>query len=89
MKKYGCPIFLVDLPADLQAESNKLPACGRPRELAEIPLELIDIFLRVQVRELPKKELTRLTPGQVKYLRGIFDYNRFKNSLPLRFQPRG
>lgn len=73
------------VPSAITASSRRAdPACGRPKELAEIPLELIDIFLRVQVKELPRKELAKLTPAQVEYLKGIFDYNRFKDNLPLR-----
>ena len=60
------------------------PNCGRPAELAEIPLELIDVYLRVREGELPAAERARLTPAQVAYLHHVREQNAFKRALPTR-----
>lgn len=59
------------------------PDCGRPRELAEIPLELIDVFLKVKTGDAPKKTLRALTAAQTKYLNGVFNVNQFRRHLPV------
>lgn len=59
------------------------PDCGRPKELAEIPLELIDVFLKVKTGAAPKKTLRALTAAQVKYLNGVFNVNQFRRHLPV------
>ena len=75
----------VDVPPQVTASSLRAdPDCGRPRELAEIPIGLIDRFLRVKEGELPVEELTALKESQVRYLEKIYQANRFKRVLPTR-----
>jgi NH3-dependent NAD+ synthetase len=73
------------VPEEIVASSRRAdPDCGRPAEMAEIPLERIDCFVRVKAGELPVEALSALTPAQVEYLEAIYRYNQFKKLLPLR-----
>jgi NAD(P)-dependent dehydrogenase (short-subunit alcohol dehydrogenase family) len=72
----------LSIPSAITESSRRAdPDCGRPTELAEIPLELIDVFSQVLVGELPKETLSQLTSAQQRYLSKIVDYNRFKGNL--------
>lgn len=73
------------MPGEITASSLRAdPDCGRPKELAEIPVQGIDLFLRVKEGELPAGELAALTPGQVEYLEQVYEANRFKRHLQTR-----
>lgn len=76
---------LIGVPEAVTASSRRAdPDCGRPPELAEIPLEMIDTFLRVQEGQLPQAALFSMTAVQVDYLRGLISKNRFKRFLPTK-----
>jgi NH3-dependent NAD+ synthetase len=76
---------LVGVPAEVLASSRRAdPNCGRPSELAEIGVELIDVYLRVREGDLPEGEMARLTPAQVAYLDRVRIQNAFKRALPTR-----
>jgi NH3-dependent NAD+ synthetase len=72
------------VPCAVTDSSRKAdPDCGRPKELADVPLEAIDLFLMVRVGELPPEALSALTVEQVQYLDRIYHYNQFKKALPI------
>jgi len=76
---------LIGVPAAVLESSRRAdPDCGRPQELAEIPLELIDLFLRVKESELSAEALAALNEAQLAYLQGLYQRNRFKQRLPTR-----
>lgn len=52
--------------------------------MAEIPLEQIDVFLRVKLQELPATALEALGEATVNYLDGVYTRNQFKRVLPKR-----
>jgi NH3-dependent NAD+ synthetase len=71
---------LVGVPEEVLASSRRAdPNCGRPWELAEIGVELIDVYLRVREGDLPAGEL-----AQVAYLDHVRSQNAFKRALPTR-----
>jgi NH3-dependent NAD+ synthetase len=75
----------VGVPAEILASSRRAdPSCGRPQEMADIPFEVVDAFLRVRVGERPESDLVALPPGAVAYLEAVYRRNRFKTGLPLR-----
>ena len=75
----------VGIPREITESSRKAdPDCGRSRELSEVPLEKIDLFLKVKTGELSQVALSALTPDQIRYLNGIYHYNQFKKTLPMR-----
>ena len=53
------------------------PDCGRPIEMAEIPLEGIDAFL------VGKAVEAGLSVAQIAYLQAVVARNRFKRELPV------
>ena len=72
----------VGVPSEIMASSRQAdPACGRPVEIAEIPLETIDAYLKFK---LGLRTNRGITLAQIEYLDGIYDYNRFKSNLPIR-----
>ena len=74
---------LVGVPSEITASSRRAdPDCGRPSELAEIPLEMIDTYLRVQEGELPKEKLAPMSEAQRNYLPHMVTENYFKRFLP-------
>jgi len=76
---------LIGVPEEIRASSRQAdPDCGRPREMSEIPLELIDQFLQVRAGELPEQALSVLNEGQCRYLETVYQANRFKQNLPVR-----
>jgi len=76
---------LAGVPEEILASSRRAdPDCGRPQAMAEIPLEQIDIFLRVKLQELPSNALEALGEAAVKYLDGVYKRNQFKRVLPKR-----
>lgn len=73
------------VPEEIIASSRRAdPDCGRPAELAEIPFEDIETFLRVRAGLAPDGALGALRAAQVAYLDGILARNAFKRTLPLR-----
>ena len=76
---------LVGVPEEILASSRRAdPDCGRPQAMAEIPLEQIDIFLRVKLQELEASALDALSEGAVQYLENVYRRNQFKRVLPKR-----
>jgi NH3-dependent NAD+ synthetase len=76
---------VVGVPAEVMDSSRRAdPDCGRPAQLAEIPVERIDLFLRVKEGELPERELAALADGQRLYLERVYQSNQFKRGLPTR-----
>jgi NH3-dependent NAD+ synthetase len=73
---------VVGVPAEIIDSSRRAdPACGRPREMAEIPFEWVDRFLQAKVQGA---DLVSLDAGQRAYLERLYARNRFKKALPLR-----
>jgi NAD(P)-dependent dehydrogenase (short-subunit alcohol dehydrogenase family)/NH3-dependent NAD+ synthetase len=78
----------IGVPAEVRASSRRAdPDCGRSPELAEIPLETIDTFLKVRVGENGEEALQALTPAQVDYLTHVCEQNEFKEHLPTEGPP--
>lgn len=72
------------IPDEIVKSSQRAdPDCGRPKELAEIPLDKIDIFLMVKEKEISKSNLKKLTRNQLDYLEKIYKQNLFKKNLPV------
>ena len=75
----------VGVPEEIIASSSRPdPMCGRPKELAEIPVAAIDIFTKVMAGAMPKRALKALTDLQVQYLGRLYGENNFKQKLPVR-----
>jgi len=73
----------VGVPEEIIASSKKAdPACGRPQELVQIPLDLVDLFLQVKLGE-SRKDLDALTAPQREYLEDLYARGGFKRHLPL------
>jgi len=76
---------IIGVPEEVTSSSRKAdPDCGRPAELAEIPLELIDTFLKVRVGAMAAEAISALSEQQVRYLDGLYTANRFKHNLPTK-----
>jgi NH3-dependent NAD+ synthetase len=77
---------LVGVPQDILDSSRRAdPDCGRPAEMAEIPLETIDLYLRWKEDPSLTDELEKvMTDAQHQYLIGVLNANRFKRNLPTR-----
>lgn len=75
---------IIGVPEEVITSSRRAdPDCGRPPELAEIPLENIDIFLKVKESCLDSSYLTLLTVEQIQYLDKLYEENLFKIHLPV------
>ncbi|MDZ4833767.1 MAG: hypothetical protein SGJ27_08300 [Candidatus Melainabacteria bacterium] len=73
----------VGVPDEVTASSRRAdPNCGRPAQLAEIPLEGVDVFLKVRTGMLNESALSDLTPAQIQYLDDAYAANRFRTLLP-------
>jgi NAD+ synthase len=73
----------VGVPKEITDSSRRAdPDCGRPQEMAEIPLELVDLFLRSRPGSPELHE--KLTPEQIAYLTQVKERNAFKRKLPTR-----
>lgn len=73
----------IGVPAEVIASSRRAdPDCGRPQELAEIPLEMIDLFCKVRVGIKGADTLEVLTRPQVDYLTHMCEQNEWKQYLP-------
>ena len=74
---------LIGVPEEVMASSRRAdPDCGRPAELAEIPLEQIDIFLKARIGALGENALDSLTSAQIAYLDKAYKANRWRTGLP-------
>ncbi len=72
----------VGVPEEIIASSSRAdPDCGRPLELAVIPLHLIDGFVKGSEEE--KTNLAKTHPYYA-YLAEIMTRNAFKKTLPIR-----
>ena len=75
----------IGVPQTITDSSRKAdPECGRSQEMAEVPLEAIDLFLQAKLGARPADMLSNLSAEQVHYLEGIYQYNQFKKMLPMR-----
>ncbi|MDP1719373.1 MAG: hypothetical protein Q8L24_03045 [bacterium] len=73
----------IGVPKEIINSSRRAdPVCGRPAGLADIPLELIDGFLKAKEGEEKRPLCGELTQPQRDYLEEIYSANRFKISLP-------
>lgn len=73
---------LVGVPSEIIESSRRAdPDCGRPAELAEIPFETVEAFLKAGCAG---GDAAGLTDVQRAYLGGIRRRNAFKAGLPLR-----
>lgn len=78
----------IGVPTEILASSRRAdPECGRPKEMAAIPFEVVDQFLRVQVGDRPQSDLATLSPNDIAYLNQVYRRNRFKLELPLAPRP--
>jgi NH3-dependent NAD+ synthetase len=77
---------IIGVPRDILDSSRRAdPDCGRPAELAEIPFETIEGYLKAVFAEWgPTPDRTDLTPEQQAYLNRVLDANEFKMHLPIR-----
>jgi NH3-dependent NAD+ synthetase len=76
---------LAGVPGEITSSSRRAdPDCGRPTELAEIPLEKVDTYLKVESGKLPRAALEALTSGQTDYLARVVAQNKFKQLLPAK-----
>ena len=74
---------VIGVPEEVTASSRRAdPNCGRPQALAEIPLESVDVFLKVRTGVLGATALGALTSAQVEYLDEAYTANRFRTLLP-------
>ena len=74
---------LIGVPQAITDSSRHAdPDCGRPQEMAEIPLEKIDVYLQATNGEAAVETLQTLSAGQITYLERVVFQNKFKRSLP-------
>lgn len=74
----------VGVPEEILLSSRKAdPDCGRPKELAEIGLELVDFFAQCKEKHRESLLPQQLSASQIAYLEGIYQFNLFKRQLPL------
>lgn len=75
----------IGVPKEIIDSSGQAdPFCGRPEELAAIPAELVDVFLKIKESELPESEMAILDSGQIDFLEKWTKKYGFKNKLPLK-----
>ena len=74
----------VGIPVEILSSSRKAdPDCGRPQEQSEIPLELIDVFLRESEKQQGVGDFSALSEQQVQYLKRVRESNQWKRHLPV------
>lgn len=74
---------IVGVPKEITDSSRRAdPDCGRPEEMSEIPLELIDVFLKAKCGA-KRKTLKALTREQIGYLEHVYSVNQFRKHLPV------
>jgi 3-oxoacyl-[acyl-carrier protein] reductase len=68
---------LVGVPKEITDSSRRAdPNCGRPVEMAEIPLEIIDLYIQNKREGIPQSTQD--------YLSGIVKANKYKYFLPIK-----
>lgn len=73
------------VPEDIIASSHKADhSCGRPQEMADIGIELVDFYASCRVHRNSSRLATRLAPTQIQFLDNMYYYNRFKANLPMQ-----
>lgn len=73
----------VGVPEEILASSRRAdPECGRPVELANIPLAAIDHFARKRLSGSEVAPDGLLNEAQRDYLEAIYQRNRFKTEIP-------
>lgn len=71
------------VPEEIIVSSREAdPVCGRPEELARIPFDAVDNFLKAKIGGLPRAD-EGLLPEQRAYLEGLYIRNRFKEEYPV------
>ena len=77
---------LIGVPEPILESSLRAdPDCGRPPELAEIPIWKIEMYLRRYIaNETDFQWGGILSPAEVYYLRNMVARNSFKKTLPVR-----
>lgn len=74
----------IGMPKVVLDSSRKAdPDCGRPKDVEEIGLERVDIFLKIKVGELPDDQLSGFAPAELAYLERTYSLNRYKGALPV------
>ncbi len=74
----------VGVPMEIIESSQRAdPSCGRPKQMADIPFGIVDLFLKVRQGEQPESSLQELPNATLDYLQSIYDRNQFKAHLPL------
>lgn len=73
----------IGVPEEVTASSRRAdPDCGRPPEMSEVPLEEMDLFLRVKTSKLDAGALDAIPEKRLAYLERLFKGNRFRRDLP-------
>lgn len=71
----------IGVPKSITDSSREAdPDCGRPTEMAAIPLEIIDEYLKFSIGLVKN---TSATDEQKTYLQSVVNYNKFKQKLPV------
>jgi len=80
----------IGVPEEVLLSSQRAdPECGRPQELADIPIELLDLFAKTKTGELPDSVLLTLNSAHKTYLETLYLSNFFKSRLPEKKVRRG
>lgn len=75
----------IGIPKEIIDSSGQAdPFCGRPEELASIPIEIVDTFLKVKEGEFPESEIEKLHPDQTDFLETRIKKYAFKRKLPMK-----
>jgi len=73
----------IDVPQEIIDSSRQADDdCGRPENLAAIPFDVLDDFLKVKVGELPLDTKLAIGEDELAYLESVYAKNRFKDLLP-------
>jgi NAD(P)-dependent dehydrogenase (short-subunit alcohol dehydrogenase family)/NH3-dependent NAD+ synthetase len=73
----------LDVPEEILDSSRKAdPNCGRPVELAEVPLEVIDAYIKATLGLLSDTILESIDKETQQYLSELITSNSFKVNLP-------
>lgn len=73
----------VGVPTEITESSKRAdPECGRPKQLADLPFQVVDTFLASLSGEMLNTTVAP-TKIQEQYLRSILQKNSFKQNLPL------
>ena len=73
----------IGVPTTITDSSRRAdPDCGRPQEMAEIPMEIVERFLKVKSGLKKPRHLRGITKDQRAYLEKMYSQNVYKLSLP-------